>query len=101
MKTTKELFKVVAVSSNTGSFGHKNHVLLSRSGKAFDGWRQPKVNSGNPDLVPGDELEFEVDAKGNPVNWFTHHFEIISPSVHGDPPQAVYDEVWKTPKEKA
>jgi len=97
---TKEKFVVAAISSNHGSFGHKNHVLVSESGKAFDGLRQPYAHARYPDLSVGDVLEFEIDKSGAPTNWFAQHFEIISPSAYGDPSRKVYDQVWAKQKSK-
>jgi hypothetical protein len=95
----KEKFIVAAISLNHGSFGHKNHILVSESGKAFDCLRQPEAHSpGTRDLSVGDVLEFEVDKAGAPTMWFTERFEVIFPSIHGNPSQEVYDQIWAKQK---
>jgi len=69
-------FVVVAISKNTGAFGHKRHILVGRNGVAFDGDRQPAAHApGNEDLREGQTFEWEVDAEGMPVErhkWFEH-----------------------------
>ena len=67
-------FIIVAVSKNTGPFGHKQHILVGRNGVGFKGERQPSAHvPGNEDLAEGRVFEWTVDAEGMPVErhqWF-------------------------------
>jgi len=69
-------FIVYAISSNTGPFGHKQHIVIGRNGVGFKGDRQPSAHApGNEDLERGRVFEWEVDADGMPVErnkWFEH-----------------------------
>jgi hypothetical protein len=91
-------FKVVAISTNRGSFGHSGHILISEDGIAVEGDRQRNdMNRTIPNLKRGDVLTFEVDKDdGMPKNWIAHHFEYMKPARQGNPPKAVVDEVWRS-----
>jgi len=86
-------FAIVAISDNTGDFGHKRHILVGRNGVAFSGDRQPSYHSpGNRDLKVGEQFSWEVDASGMPIER-TKWFEISS-RLPQAPPQAVIDEAF-------
>jgi len=84
-------FIIVAISSNTGSFGHKNHIVLGRNGVGFHGARQPKAHGSNRDLVKNEIHSWKVDANGMPTN--CDLFETKTPMPE-PAPQAVIDEVF-------
>lgn len=93
-KTTPKEFKVAAISSNTGTFGHKGHILIARDGSAWQGDRQPNaINRTIPDLKKGDVLTFQVNDKGELQNWFDHRFEFMHRMKTAAPP-GVVKEVW-------
>ncbi len=87
-------FKVIAISLNTGPFGHRQHILIGRNAVMVKGDRQPSMH--NPtleDLKEGDILTFEVDANGSPINWNSNGFEFMD--THPDEvPEKVMAEAW-------
>jgi hypothetical protein len=85
-------FKVAAISTNTGDFGHHGHILVSRSGLVVEGLRFRC--SGNPLLSVGDILDFEVDEYGKPVNWHKHLFESIRDYNLGLSPVELLKKLW-------
>jgi hypothetical protein len=94
-KVITKRFKVVAISTNRGSFGHSGHILISEDGIAVEGDRQrTDMNPTIPNLNRGDILTFEVDKDGMPKNWIAHNFEFMAPARQGNPPKALVDEVW-------
>ena len=94
MPNTKD-FKVVAISKNTGSFGHKNHILVAQDGTAVQGDRQPNsINKTIPDLKEGQVLSFNVGDDGQPTDWINHRFEFMSPFKDGKAPPMIVKQVW-------
>jgi len=86
-------FVVVAISSNTGDFGHKQHILVGRNGVGFFGYRQPSAHvPGNEDLEQGRVFEWTVDANGMPVER-TEWFETSNP-MPDRAPDAVIEEAF-------
>ena len=90
---TEVEFAIAAISSNSGSFGHKEYIVLGRNGVCFKGHRQPSENApGNKDLKKGDTFIWEVDADGMPRNWI-EWFETAY-KMPDQAPQAVIDEAF-------
>lgn len=85
-------FKVVAVSSNTNSFGLFQCVLIAKNGLAY----KACANSLN---IPkeGDTVNIPYKAGGNGISNatlnFAGRFEI--PERIEDAPQEIIDEVWQ------
>ena len=79
-------FKVVAVSSNTNSFGLYQLILLSRSGEAFSACKSDPPPQGTTVSIP-------VGADGMISSSTAFHFEI--PHKLGDAEQHVVDKLWK------
>jgi len=91
---TKQIFRIAAISSNTGSFGHKRHILVSKHGIAVEAERMPNnCNPSNRDLTSGEELTFTVDAEGMPTDYQRQGFETLS-RMRPEPPQAVIDQIF-------
>lgn len=93
---TEQIFRIVAISNNSGSFGHKRHILVCKTGIGVSGDRQPNYN--NPtlrDLQIGEELTFTVDSDGIPTNWYSHGFEFMK-RLRPDPPADACVEVFST-----
>jgi hypothetical protein len=84
-------FKVVAVSSNTNSFGLNQMVLVAKDGNCF---KACKYNGIEP-LKQGDIVIVPVDGEALRPNFALAGFEI--PELLPNAPQDVVNEVWKTP----
>lgn len=85
-------FKIVTISKDANSFGLHGHILLSRTGEAWEVARSkgkwlPAWNKGDEIKVPYENTEGAQE-----YNWASVNCEI--PKRLPNPPQKVIDEVF-------
>lgn len=80
-------FKVVAKSSNTGSFGHRQYIVVARDGSAYE----ILIIPSNLSLSMGQVINVPL-CNGQP-QW--QKFYVECPRRLGDAPQATVEEIWK------
>jgi hypothetical protein len=89
--TVKKQFKVALVSSNTNSFGLKNHILIARDGTAYSACKTAQFAHQKGDIV-----EIECTTPGNFFNFSKAGFELPQNMelTNGKPSQALINEIW-------
>ena len=85
-------FKVIAVSSNTNSFGLKQCVLVARNGLAYKACANSLNIPKKGDIVTIPYIAGDEGLNDATLNFAAKSFEIPERII--DAPQDVIDEVW-------